>query len=355
VKRLLFGCCALLVIVTLPASAQTRFNPDISLVGDFRFDVHNDPARPVEYEKFNFRDPELELVVGGYLNPYARADATIAWHLEHAAEVEEIYATFLRGVPLGTNLRIGQYLLEFGRLNPQHPHAYAFIERPLPHSEFFGDHGLIGVTVRGAWLLPTGDAYTELMLAPLKGDILAGHHHHEADSSDAEEHSFPVAGFGRLTTALGVSENAELAVGVSGLTAIHDPAEKLRAWLGGFDLKYKWLPSRNTSFTFEGEALLNHRELEGGGDVTTWGSYAYFDYRFRQRYNVGAIGEYTQGALDASEEIWRAGAFVGFAPVEETSLFRLVGNWTEPEGAEGYWTFTLQLVFGLGPHQPHAY
>ncbi len=354
-KRTTLCVCVLVLGAWSSSSAQTSINPDLSLVGDFRAVVHNDPLREHERDRFVFHDPELELVIGGYLNPYARADAVISWHPEVNAEIEELYATFLRGLPLGTNLRIGQYLMEFGRLNPLHVHAYPFTQRPLPHMEFFGVEGLRPMAIRGAWLLPTGDAYTEVMLAATKGDVRAGHQHGHDHEQDEHELTFPVAWFGRLTTSMGVTENTEFAIGASGLTAVYDPAEQLRAWLGGADLKYKWRPSRYTSFTLEGEFLVNHRALETGGDVTSYGGYAYFDYRFRQRYNIGAIGEYTQGALHAHERVWRAGAFLGFAPVEETALFRLVGNWTEPRDGEGYYTVIFQLVFGLGPHQPHNY
>jgi len=346
--------CAWLFLTLACAHGQTRTNPDFSVVGDFQWFGHNDGSRPDELDRVHFASPQLEFVVGGYLNPYSRADVTIGWHEGESAEIEEAYATFMRGLPLGTNLRVGQYLLEFGRLNPIHPHAYPFIARPLPHLEFFGEEGLRDLAIRGAWLLPTGSAYTEVMFAAVQGDLLAGHHHEEDHDAEVEP-SFPVGYFGRLTSSLAVSENAELALGVSGLTAIHDADENLRAWTGGADLKYRWQPSRNRAFTLEGELLVNRRQVMSGGEISTFGAYAFVDYRFRQRYSVGLIGEYTEGALDPDETVSRAGLFLGFAPVEETSLVRLVGRWTEPEGQSGFWSVIAQLVFSLGPHQAHAF
>ena len=120
-------------------------------------------------------------------------------------------------------------------------------------------------------------------------------------------------------------------------------------------MKYKWKPSRYRSLTFEGEFLVNRRDVDPATHVTTYGGYAYIDYRFVQRFNAGAMGEYTQAALDADAHEWRGVLFVGFAPVEETSLVRLRGDWTAPHGAEGYWSVILQLVIGLGPHQPHNF
>jgi hypothetical protein len=341
-------------------SAQTTLNPDISLVGDVRLFSHNDSLRPEEKEEFNLQSPEMEIMVSGYLNPYARADAVVAWHEGTNAEVEEIYATILRGLPFGMNLRAGEYLLEFGRLNPVHPHAYSFMYRPLPHTEFLGHEGLRDMALRASFLLPTGEIYTELMGAVLKGDLFEAHEHeheHEADTTAEEETGEKVnpGFFGRLTTSIPVSDYSELALGGSFATGIYDPHEELRAYLGGVDIKFKWKPDRNQSLTIEVEWLLSHRKNEDLRAVDACGGYGYIDYRFRQKYNIGAIYEYAQNKFDSDSNTWRAGGFIGFAPVEETSLLRLVGDWTKPSDRDGFWSLTMQLVFSLGPHQPHNF
>jgi hypothetical protein len=79
---LLLGCTSSL--------AQTTLNPDISAVGDFRMLGHNDATQPAQKDEINLADPVLELNIGGYLNPYARADAVVAWHEGHNAAVEEL-------------------------------------------------------------------------------------------------------------------------------------------------------------------------------------------------------------------------------------------------------------------------
>mgnify|MGYP005832088109 CR=1 FL=1 len=345
-------------IFVRPLPAQTTLNPDLSVVGDFRLYTHNDSLRPDEKKEFNLQPPEMELVAAGYLNPYARADAVIGWHEESNAEVEELYATILRGLPLGLNLRAGKYLLEFGRLNPVHPHAYSFMYRPLAHTEFFGDEGLRDMAIRASFLLPTGKVYTELMGAVLKGDLFEIHEHeHESDTLLEEDTGDKVnpGFFGRLTSSIPVSEYSELALGGSFVTGIYDPHENLRAFLFGADMKFKWKPNRNQSLTIEVEGLLSHRKTEEFDTVKAYGGYGYIDYRFRQKYNLGGIFEYAQNKLDSEFDTWRVAGFVGFAPIEETSLLRFVGNWTKPSDRKGYWSLTLQLVFSLGPHQPHNF
>jgi len=337
------------------AFGQTTLNPDISLVGDIRIFSHDDPASPSEQKRLNLADPGLELVVGGYLNPYARADAVISWEEGSNAEIEEAYATFLRGLPLGMNLRVGQYLLEFGRLNPTHPHAYPFIHRPLPHELYFGDGGLKDMAVRASFLLPTGGVYSEAMFGVLKGDLVRGESSGAPDTGAALDAPVDPGFFGRLDASLATSDYGELAFGASGLTAVYDADEHLRAWLGGVDVKYKWKPSRNRSLQIESEVLVSRRRMATGDDVTALGGYGYADYHFRQRFNLGGIGEYAQDALDSDGHVWRGGAFFGFAPVEETSLVRLEGDWTKSDSADGFWSLNLQLIVGLGPHQPHTF
>jgi hypothetical protein len=349
IGRLTLGC-ALVPLLWMCAAAQTMLNPDLSLIGDMRVFSHDDPGRPAEESRLNLADPGLEMVIGAYLNPYARADAVIAWEEGNNAEIEEVYATFLRGLPLEMNLRVGQYLLEFGRLNPTHPHAYPFIHRPLPHEFYFGEEGLKEMAVRASFLLPTGGLYSEAMFGVLKGDLLAGESEDAADTTSVDP-----GFFARLAASAATSDYGELAFGASALTAEYDPVENFRAWLGGVDVKYKWKPSRNRSLQVESELLISRREVMAASDVTSIGAYGYVDYRFRQRFNLGAIGEYAQGVFDSDRHTWRIGGFLGFAPVEETSVVRLEGDWTRPESGDGFWSLNLQLVFGLGPHQPHTF
>ncbi len=366
------------------APAQTTLNPDISLIGDVKVYGHNDSTRADETEHVTLADPEMELFISGYLNPYASATATIAWHPGADAEIEEIFATFHRGLPLNANIRAGKYRLEFGRLNPTHPHAYSFIKMPIAHEALLGAEGLNDMAIRSAFLLPTGAAYTELMGAILKGDALQGHSHSDdEESGEGHEHGSDERvdpGFlGRLTTSVAPGESTELAIGATVVNsaygfAEHDhadsveseePPEELRAWLVGGDIKYKWKPSRYTSLQIEAEALLRREKQHEGDDLSSYGGYAYLDYRFRQRYNLGTIvewlrqkhaHEHEEGEIEVYDmDTWRLGVFAGFAPVEETSLLRLAGHWTEPEEGDGFWEVTLQLVFSLGPHQPHTF
>ena len=374
--RLILACALMLTAMT--ARAQTTINPDVSVIGDFRAFSHSDEARDDERDKVTIADPQLELYLSGYLNPYVRADAAIAWHPGASAELEEIYATVLRGLPLGMNLRLGKYRLEFGRLNPVHPHAYSFIHMPLVHESFFGEEGLNDMALRAAFLLPTGNAYTEVMGAVTKGDALMAHEHDHNEEAEEDESDRSDPGvFGRATTSFGVGAHSELSFGGSALYSVYEPHHHeeemeeeeehettVRALVVGGDTKFKYRPNRYTSVTIEAEALLRRNELPDGDHVNSYGGYGYIDYRFRQMYNVGTIVEWMRNRHEdheagegvfADEDTFRVGLFTGWAPIEETSLVRLAGHWTEPDDRDGFWGVTLQFVFSLGPHQPHNF
>jgi len=355
-------CTIYFALLFQSALSQTTLNPDISAIGQVSVFSHNDLTRLNEQKKLNLTEPSVELNINGYLNPFVRADGVIAWEGEENAVIEEFYATILRGLPLNMNLRAGKYLLEFGRLNPIHPHAYSFIDLPIVHKEFFGDEGLNDAAIRAAFLLPTGNAFTELMGAITKGNALL-----EEDALEGNDttHLNPGA-FGRLTTSLAVSETAELSLGTSFLNSVYElEPRQLRASIFGGDIKYKNVMSRYSTLLLEGELLYRSQEQDSADNLTSYGTYAYVDYKFRKAYNIGGMIDYTSlkslefDTLGIPSEVtsntWRGALFVGFAPIEETSLIKLVGHWTKPEEADGIWELALQFVFSLGPHKPHNF
>lgn len=59
----------------------------------------------------------MEFAIQGYLNPYAKAEIYFAKHgVERPWEIEEAFATFLRGLLLGLNIKAGKYLVDFSKL-----------------------------------------------------------------------------------------------------------------------------------------------------------------------------------------------------------------------------------------------
>lgn len=374
-------CAALAASLTaIGARAQSTLNPDISLIGDVRASWSNSDDG-IESDQLNLHLNEVELSFQGYLNPYARADAFVGFHEEEGAEIEEVYLTATRGLPLGLSFSAGQYLLAFGKLNHLHSHAYSFILQPLAHAEYFGEEGLRDVGVRASVPIPTGDIATTLSADVLKGDFLNPHGDeddpHDAEalaaraSQDDDERPNERGFAGRWESFISAGEFSSFSVGASAVTGI--PEAETRRWIWGGDVKFRWKPDRYRSLTIVGEYLGNRQPLESTADgdslaaglshtgepheyLARHGAFGYVDYQFRQRYNLGAVADWVQSAEDESNESWRVGGFIGFAPVEETSLLRLlVAHEKNVAAGEGYWTGILQLVFSLGPHRPHTF
>jgi hypothetical protein len=364
IALIVFGVC----FASSLASSQTRNNPDISAIGDFRMKYHTDDTQG-DSERLSLSDPSLEINVSGYLNPYSRADIAIAWHGEERAEIEEAYLTVLHGLPLDMQFRAGRYLLQFGRLNTTHEHVWSFIKRPLIHSMTFGDEGLRDIAFGGSFILPTGETYTELIATLTKGDALHAEEHgeEEPEGSGADEEAQSLGFFGRLTTSFAAGDNGELAFGASALNATNDAlssgAEAPRAWIVGIDAKYRRSLANSRSLQVEFEALAQRVENFGAeGDAE--GAYLYIDYRFSGRHNAGVIIERINQTLadetavsgrTVERSTSRVGIFAGFLPVEETLITRVAAHWTKPSYSEKFVEFTLQFLFGLGPHKIHTF
>jgi hypothetical protein len=105
-----------------------------------------------------FTIPNAELALDGAVDPYFKGFSNIVYKLdangETGVELEEMY--FLTtSLPKNLQVKGGQFFTEFGRQNPQHPHAWAFADQPLVLNRIFGPEGLRSQGVRVSWLAPT--------------------------------------------------------------------------------------------------------------------------------------------------------------------------------------------------------
>ena len=231
------------------------------------------------------------------------------------------------------------------------------------HVAYLGDHGFADDGVSLRWLLPISSVYAELSADLLRGAVFAGEHHHHNDEDDTP----PDKGFlSHLSIAGATGEFAETAGGFSFAYGHCDPRENSKSMLIGVDLKHKYKPNRYTSLTFMAEAIVNRRqpgeenhEHEQGEEETEYenflGAYTFVDYQFRQRYNVGAKFDCYEPLGDKYNTVTQFQAFVGFAPVEETTLLRLTGYYRKPAEGDGVYGAVVQLIFSLGPHRPHYF
>jgi hypothetical protein len=358
------------VIALCTAAPAQNANPDISVIGDLRAWVNDDESDPKEGE-LQLDLEGLEVALQGYLNPFARADVFVGYH-DDDFELEEAYATILRGLPWGLQLKAGKYRVDFGKLNQLHPHAYSFLDTPLVHQQYFGDHGLVDIGVNLNLQAPVGPTALTVSANLLKGDFAEAHGHEhdhgllkqdpDDDADDPEEVETELGFSGRVAVFVPTADYAGFEIGVNALHGTLDRHTDRSVEVVGADFKYRWAPDRYRSLTVQGEWLRSERDVlheHDDGDheleaISGDGLFAFFDYRFAQRWNAGALYERADAAEEEGVGVERVGVFAGFQVMEETTMVRLLlrqtdhDEWHEPVNEA-----VLQLLFSLGPHEAH--
>jgi hypothetical protein len=332
-------------------------NPDLSVIGQMRTFLTDDP-QDLNRKRAQISFDESEIVADAALNPYAHGTFVFAI-ADGSIEVEEGYLDIVRGLPKGLKFRAGKYRIGFGKLNPVHPHAYPFIDRfrvlaaYLPGDESFNEPG-----AQLSYRLPLPGDVSSIVSA----DVLQGNSFHP---DEAESRPAVVA---RWSNFFLLNDPSAMDVGLSFAQGTNNVANATRTSVYGVDAKVKLWSSPRSNLVAQGELLAMDRE-DGARDSTTnalttrhsrrAGGYVFADYTLNKRYNGGLKYEGFQRPELAADgaKAWdqSVGLFTGFSFMEETTLFRLAWDRFLPQHKTAYNTFTLQLVFSMGPHKAHQF
>jgi hypothetical protein len=394
-----------LFLLIMSVSASALVQPDISAIGDFRAFAGNwkdsTGAKSPKNGNLNMSFNELEIAIAGYLNPFAKAWVTVSTPGD-GFEIEEAYATIFKGLPLKSELRMGQFLVDFGKLNTNHAHAFPFVDRPVSHRVLLGGDGFADQGFNWNFLLPT-NFYSKVSLSVLKGKIFETGDT-SSDPLEGRNTQQPIYN-GHWNLFLPIGEKGDMDVGVSGLFGRYkgknaygtgDEAHgfrNLNAAMFGLDAKYKIKWSDYTSLVAQGELISNRRDIfsDKFETISNYGAFGFVDYRFRKRYNVGFMidrapgiydntaDDYEQNVPDSRSNTSRAAfdsknsttvysVYTGFSLLEETTLFRLVGRYATYNIADpsrlvdptvtskpSEFTIVLQLIWSMGPHKAHEF
>lgn len=375
-ERLLVSAWVLCAFV-LSAAAQTLVNPNISVVGDSRLNFRTtQTADALGKKEIEFEFHEIEVAFNAYLNPYMRADAFIGIHgIGGEVEVEEASITVLRGLPWRLQFKAGKYLLDFGSINTQHPHQWAWLEWPLMHRTMFTDEGLWPVGAQLSTLVPVGETAVTISLNAFSGEVFSHTHDHEGHGSEEHEHEAEaeappeIMGSGRLSAFRSLTDDWSAELGGSYVFGEYDPANNLKLGVAGIDLKLKWRPDSYRAFIWIAEAMFSRRDVHHEhhessvddeehaiGEVDAFGAFTSLQLRFRKVWDVGGFTDYTQDAGHEEMATTAVGAWIGFMPVEETARFSIVYR-HETSDLYDYDndSVVLQIVWALGPHKPHLF
>jgi len=331
----------------------------------------------------------------GAVDPYFRGNANLAFaldsHGESSVELEEAWLETI-SLPANLQVRAGQFLTDFGRLNTQHPHTWAFVDTPLVNGRFLGPDGLRNPGARLSWLAPT-PFYSELFLAVQnsQGETAYDFRNDNGDQpflgrpvTQGSVQSFSDLLFApRYAVSFDLSDTQTLLAGVSAAFGPNGSGPDTDTQLYGVDLYWKWKPTNaHAGFPFvswQAEAMLR-RYTAGAftGDVgdfedvslpretlTDWGFYSQLLWGFHKGWVAALRGDYVARDGQAAYERllgddpqrlprWRISPNLTWYP-SEFSKIRLQYNYDDRADIGEDHSVWLQFEFLLGAHAAHKF
>lgn len=309
----------------------------------------------------------LEMSVSKSVDPYFKFNGNLAFSLE-GVEIEEVYATTL-ALPGRFQLRAGQFLTRFGRINQHHLHSWEFVDQTFMVGRVFGGEGNRGLGVEASWLAPL-PWYLEVVgsVTGAGGEGTARSFYAEDDPGFRTPLDFQDTIAVKQFFPLG--PDLSLAFGLSTALGPNATGEAHRTELYGTDVYLKYRPVTQASplmVSLQSEWILRQRELEAAdaADIT---GYTQLFLRFAQRwgttarYELGtpAVDETGEAVVDPLDPDWtedrhRAALSLCFWP-SEFSRIRLQGEadfagWRDEPGYAGF----LAFEFNVGAHGAHVF
>lgn len=361
---------------------------------------------------------QAELSMAGAVDPYFTGEAHLVYFIdpegESRFELEEAFVT-TTSLPFGLHergaqLEMGHFFTELGRINPQHPHQWDWMDQPVVSTRFFGEDGLRAPGVRLGWLLPVPwfsevhlgaqNANGETMLSFLASDEafeerpIGGRPFADVDVRSPKDLLY----LARWVNGVDLSDTTSAQLGVSYVTGPNATGPDGRTHILGGDVVVKWRPlsaEHGWPFvTFQAELMGRRYEADGfdlcldddcedlvgvgSDDLEDWGFYAQLLYGFRRNWAAGFRVEHAGGSghdfdqdssLDDGAPVFasreddpfrsdrtRIAPLLVFHP-SEFSRLRLQANydWTEGPELDDALSVWAGIEFLFGAHAAHAY
>ena len=366
---------------------------DISLGGLFTAGASTAPEAEFRVLDLGGHDPKnrgvtlqnLEMTLSGAVDPYLRGDASLVFQIdengESAVEVEEAYLTTL-ALPAGLQVKAGQFFAPFGRLNPQHPHSWAFADQPVVNGRLFGPDGLRGLGAQLSWLLPTpfyaeatldlqnSNGETAVSFRSVPGAEFAG----RALLASEVRNPGDLLWLGRLATSFDLTRSFTIVPAVSYARGPNATGPDADTAIAGIDFYGKWKPVANDHgwpfLSVQMEAMERRYEAaEQGLDdgsllpaerLLDRGAYLQGLWGFKRRWVAGLRYDWADGRGDTADDPLRDlrrrwATNLTFYPSEFSKL-RLQYNRDRAEHLDdGVSSLLLQFEFLFGAHGGHKF
>lgn len=347
-------------------------------VGDLQRGDHDPHVR-------GFTIPNAELALDGAVDPYFKAATNIAYKVnaqgETGVELEEMYL-LTTSLPHNLQLKVGQFFAEFGRQNPQHPHAWAYADQPLVLNRMFGPDGLRSQGARLSWLLPTS-FYTEAMLSVMNsagGTTYSFRNDESGEIHGGVPTERGVAGgrdflyVPRLASSFDLTGTQTLMLGASGAVGPNNSGTTSHTAIYGGDLYWKWKSARasggfpfvavQSEYLFRRYDAAARPELDGtrslpGETLHDAGAYAQVQWGIKPRIVAALRGEIVDGdqaafANPLRQQRTRVAPGLTWFPTEFSKL-RIQYNLDHRAGIGTDHSVWMQFEFLLGAHAAHKF
>jgi hypothetical protein len=346
---------------------RALLNPDISVILDVAAAAFSDQSAQLQtgghdptHNGFNLQQLELSFIKN--VDPYFRFDSHLVFGPD-GFELEEAYATTL-DLPAGLQVRAGQFLTQFGRINSTHPHTWDFVDQPFAIGRVFGGDGNRGLGVELSYLMPL-PFYVMLIgsLTDPHGEGTArsflGEDEREIDSPLDLQKTLAAKEFFEL------SDDWSLLTGVSFASAANAFGLNTRTDVYGADAFLKWRPvtyQSNQQVTVQTEWLLRRMQV-GDARRQDLSGYAYAQWRFAKRWATGArweLGTADSGPIpDPLDPAWtgnrtRYTADLTFWPTEFSRL-RVQGSLDDATWQDPVWAAFFAFEVVVGAHGAHVF
>jgi hypothetical protein len=383
-----------------PQSGPTnpRLLPDFSAVGDLVGDFSPQGSTQADRSRLGVR--EVELAVQAVVDPYFRGDVFLGISDVEKISIEQAFLT-TTSLPNELELKIGRFLMPFGKQNLTHRHDLHTIEYPWVIQKLLSDDGLKGTGLWGSRVFSPFGFYQEVQLTVV--DRLSAPADGLTTSEDVNKSLGGLGFSGRLRNYLDLSEAANVELSFSALTGKREQpldatylvlvksstggqpvSQDVNAALArqstfGADLTYRWRPLQQglyESFMLQSEFMHQRNEqnpalpvavapcvpvLTGcqqptyAGPTRDYnGAYVFARYQTGQRQFIGARYDYLQNPENEGRTLNAGSVYLEWYPSEFSKLaagYEAVKN----EGFDLVNRLLIQATFSLGPHKPHPF
>jgi len=323
----------------------------------------------------------LELVFDGAVDPYFKGQTNIILQItpegETTIELEEAFIT-TTSIPHNLQVKAGQYLTEFGRINQTHPHSWDFVDQPLVSGLMFGGDGLRSVGARLSWLMPTG-VYSEFLVGVenANGATMTSFGSVPGDTQfgrpilpDVVKALGDMLYVPRWTGSFDIGDTQTMVVGASGAFGPNGTGPGAKTEIGGVDFLWKWKSARaDKGFPFvkiQAEWMLRNYDAAATATLPAavfqdHGAYAQVIWGIKPMWTAGLRldnvgGDVGDDPLDPRFQPRQRVSLDGTWYPTEYSKLRLQYAYDQRTGgfadANSIW---LQFEFLLGAHAAHKF